>query len=314
MKTIIFVFGGRREHIELQLPYIRRILASHSQTEYHIWDLARHDADHRWLQTIKGDRITVRTDFYGHGTSGFNEVLKHYTADEYEDCLFVKLDDDVVFLDADRFDAFIAAIDANRHGIISAKVINNGACTPLEPALYDKLREIPYEVRYRGVYRPQAESLPLSQVHRSRTFAQACHEYFFRNWRQLCRQPIELVPTKDWLSINVIGYDWAMGCNIWGLLGRQYFRTDYDEIGTTNVPEEITEGNLGDEGVVNLLPRAILNGFIACHHSFGPQAARLTNALSFDWHNKYANVSAHYCASEPAQAVGQFVEATPRSD
>lgn len=40
-RVILFVFAGRRPNMELQLPFARRILEEHPNTEYHVWNLAR---------------------------------------------------------------------------------------------------------------------------------------------------------------------------------------------------------------------------------------------------------------------------------
>lgn len=63
-RTVVFVFAGRRANMELQLPFIRRILDAHPDVEYHVWDCAIEESDHEWLKTITGERITVWDDFY----------------------------------------------------------------------------------------------------------------------------------------------------------------------------------------------------------------------------------------------------------
>ena len=41
----MFCFGGRRANMELQLPFVRRILDEHTDVEYHLWNLARNAED-----------------------------------------------------------------------------------------------------------------------------------------------------------------------------------------------------------------------------------------------------------------------------
>ncbi|OTR07280.1 hypothetical protein B9M83_09230, partial [Mycobacteroides abscessus] len=60
LRVILFVFAGRKANMELQVPYIKRILAEHPNVEYHVWNLARDPKDAEYLQTITGERITVR--------------------------------------------------------------------------------------------------------------------------------------------------------------------------------------------------------------------------------------------------------------
>jgi hypothetical protein len=44
-RVIIFCFAGRRANLEIQLLFIRRVLADHPDAEYHVWNLARTEED-----------------------------------------------------------------------------------------------------------------------------------------------------------------------------------------------------------------------------------------------------------------------------
>lgn len=288
MKTIIFCFAGRRANIELQLPCIKRILAAHPDVEYDIWDCSLTDADHEFLQTISGDRINVVDDLYVSGCQfaglQFNDIYRHYTDDYFRDYRFVKVDEDVVFLQDDRFGDFIDAIDAHPEAVITAQIINNGAGTRLVPTLFRK-----FEVG-------------LSEVHRSVDYAKTCHQYMFEHWRELVSQPVELIPAQDWLSINLIGYTWEIGCEITRLVGQYPAPTAYDDV--CNIPAEIfangtmADGRacivVGDEGVINLFPRLIMQGFVACHLYFGPQRNLMDDTDIADLQKRYAEVGRLY--------------------
>lgn len=249
-RVILFAFYGRRENVELQLPYLHRILDQHPNVEVHLWDLCRNEADHEYVQAIAGERIVVRSEFYGSCRwTGFNDVWPYYTGAEYADCLFVKLDDDVVFIEVDRFGEFIRVIDENRGSVASAKTVNNGASTRLEHGLWKRFASL---------------GIPLLDVHESADYARASHEYFREHWADMVGQPVQEFPTDDWLSINLIGMDHPALCAITSVLG-------------TKSPQVISGRDcrrwpqLGDEGAVNTLPRLILQGFTASHLSFGPQ-------------------------------------------
>lgn len=248
-RVILFTFYGRRENIELQLPYLRRIIQENPEIEVHLWDLCRNETDHEYVQSITGERITVRSDYYGGcAWTGFNDVWRHYTNRKYADALFVKLDDDVVFIETKRFGTFIDTIDQNRGSVISAKTVNNGASTRLEHGLWKRFTAL---------------NIPLLDVHESADYARASHDHFC-NWDMMIGQPIQAFPTDDWLSINLIGMDHPTLCAIADALG-------------TRSPRIISGRDckqwpqLGDEGAANTLPRLILQGFTASHLSFGPQ-------------------------------------------
>lgn len=273
---ILFCFAGRKANLELQLPFIRRILAEHKNVEYHIWNLARKDSDSQYLQTIQGERITVINDLHGHTWKRFDDVYSHYTEPEYRNCLFVKIDDDVVFIQTDRWAPFIEAIIDNPTAIVSAKVINNGACTSIEPDLWRTFKGLP---------------LPLRDVHLSAQYADMCHYYALNHWRSLIAQPTQLIPTDDWLSINLVGYGWRMGCRITSLFGSA---PPAGWPALSNVPECANASVMGDEGAFNMFPRLILQGFLACHLYFGPQSALMNADHVVSLQRRYARIGRQY--------------------
>ena len=276
--TIMFMFAGRQANLELQLPYLHHILAEHPETELHIWDLSRTFEDHVFIGQIKGERITVHRHLYNHGRKPwqhFNDVWRHYGHDRsYRDHLFVKIDDDVVFLETEQFGAYLAAIDDNRGAIVSAKVINNGACTTTEPDLWFGFEQL---------------GIDLLDVHMSAEYADLCHRWFFDNWRGAVGWPSTLLPTAHWLSINLIGFDW---------------RTCYDIARRLDGPSPETIAGrqfrlgspIGDEGAVNMLPRLIHEGIVASHLTFGPQDAKLSAGQISEYRKMYADIAAEYLA------------------
>ncbi|MCT7369448.1 hypothetical protein A7R75_10610 [Mycolicibacterium llatzerense] len=270
----MFVFAGRRPNMELQMPYLRRILDENPDTELHIWDLSRTPEDHAYIQSITGDRITVLDQFYDGDQPWrhFNQVWRHYAERQYQDHLFVKIDDDVVFLETEAFASFVQAVDTNRGTVVSAKVINNGACTHTEPDLwlaYDSL------------------NIPLLDVHLSADYADLCHRWFHDNWIDTLNHTPVLAPTEDWVSINVIGFDWRTCLEIALRLDRPS-------------PPEIAgrhftlNNRVGDEGAVNMLPRIIHEGFVTAHLTFGPQERTMTDGQLAEYRKMYADIAEQY--------------------
>lgn len=264
-RIIIFTFAGRRANMELQLPFIRRILAEYPDCEYHVWDLALDPVDHEYLQTIRGDRISVHTDFYndtwGQGWTDyavwrgqFNNVHQHYTRPEYQDCLFVKIDDDVVFIESDRFGIFLDMVDANRGSIVSARIVN----------------------------------------HRSDCNPDVVHHDFLERWRELVDQPVELTPCTDWLAINLVGYDWVTGGKIASGCGGdpEHIPCVVDIV--DGVVTEVRVVSVGDEDAANTLPRFVLNGFVACHLYFGLQRAVMSEDQIAGLQKRYSEIGEQY--------------------
>lgn len=286
MITTIFCFAGRRANMELQLPYIRKLLAEHSDVEYHIWNTARNDDDYQYLKTISGERIWVNNWFYSSKEpwKAFNRIYHHYTMPWFQDHLLVKIDDDIVFLETDSWTKFVAAIEANPDHIVSAKVINNGACTATEPGIWRRFEKL-------------ATTLPVSlrDVYKCPEYADMSHNFMFQHWRELLNQPVELIEPQSWLSINVIGYNWQMASRIFHLLNTKPQHGAFDSVGP-EIPEGTTTQPVGDEGAVNILPRRICQGFLAAHLSYDPQHKTGTDCLEPPWRERYAEISHEYLA------------------
>ena len=240
-----------------------------------MWNLTGNEVDDAYVRAIEGERIVIHNELHtGGGPSAFKRVYRHYGQDEFRDCLFVKLDDDIVFLETARFGAFLAAVDAYRGFIVSANVVNNGACAPLEPGLWDAFESL---------------GVRLLDVHKQNAYAELAHGWFFEHYADRVGQDIELVPTEDWLSINCIGYDWRMAREFALQLGRVPHPT---HISGRNFP---APWGIMDEGLGNMFPRLIVRGFTACHLTFGPQGC--TGEQCERWRGLYAEIGERYLGS-----------------
>lgn len=279
-RVVIFCFGGRRANMALQLPLIRRILDRHPEAEYHLWNLALTDEDDVYLRGVEGDRITVINDFCGFNPwldtwLRFNNVYRHYADRRYDGCLFVKIDDDVVFVETERFGALIEAVAANRDSVVSAKVINNGACTETEDGWWQGFLAL---------------DLPLLEVFTSRQYAEMCHAYALDHWPAMIAQPLVLRPTRNWLSINPVGFDWHMLRRIVADLDGPAPQL----IAGRPFPAPST---LGDEPAFNTRPRQILQGLLAAHLYYGPQAKTMPDDVVDGLRRRYAEVGRQYLES-----------------
>jgi hypothetical protein len=310
--VIIFSFWGRRANIEVQLPLIQRILADNPNVEFHAWNFARNDADRAYIKTIHGPGITVwngEGDGYASptpteadaqvrqfGANEHNAAYTHYARDEFADHLFVKLDDDIVFLETGRFTTFIAAIETHPDAVIVADTINNCCSTRTHPKLWDDFLRL---------------NIPVDQVFKSREYAAMAHRYFFFNTTNILGADPVLVPTEDWVEINAVGYSHQVLQHCvrtigtphpeW-LAGRDMRRRQVRH--GRRIAWEYPWGQMfGDEGTFQVLPRYILKGFTAAHLSFGAQGNQLDQ-----WRDTYRQIGTRYLRqpqrwSPPAGAI-----------
>jgi len=252
---------------------IRRILDEHPRVEFHIWNLAHNTADSDYLNTIEGDRIEVINKYGGlRAALSMGKVWMHYADPRFREALFVKVDDDIVFIQTEHFGKFLDAIEDHPEHILTAEVVNNGACTEFIPELWDDFLGL---------------NIPLLDAHESNRYAQLAHQHMFSHWRQLTARPTSVVETEERLSINFIGFNWAMI----DLMGRRIGRRSPPEIaGRTWRPGT----RVGDEGAANLFPRAVMRGFTVAHLGFGPQ--KLSPEQEDEWRTDYAAIGREYLA------------------
>ncbi len=274
----MFVFGGRRANLELQLPFIDRLLEDYPNLEYHLWDLAKDSDDSDYILSL-GDhhpRLVVQTKFSGAGVNyhkHFNDVYQHYAPPVYEDCVFVKLDDDVVFIETGRFDFFLREVQCSSDKVITAKVVNNGACGQFFPSISQGFRKL---------------RIRLLDVHMNADYARLCHNLFLDNYQDFIKQSLFDQEITDWLSINFIGYTYPMAKRIAELLDTPSPRRIAGRLFTR------PNAKLGDEGLINTLPRQMLEGFTVCHLTFGPQERKIRRPEWDGFRARYAEVGRKY--------------------
>src|SRR6185369_10029803 len=142
--VVLFSFWGRRANVELQLPFIHRILDEHPGVVFEAWNFCRTPEDDAYMRSLGGERMIMRHNVWrrSQGWRGMNCSYQHYTQRAFMGTTFVKIDDDVVFLEPDRFGEFLEAVRANPVHVVSADVVNNGACSQLDPSLRNLHRDM----------------------------------------------------------------------------------------------------------------------------------------------------------------------------
>lgn len=282
-RVVLFVFAGRRPNLEIQLPFLQRILDDNPEVEVHLWDLCRNKDDSRYLRTLHHGRIQVRTSFRVHGQSGgIRNIWEHYALPEYQDCVFVKCDDDLLFLETETTSSFIQAAVDNPDSVISALTINNGASTPLIPEVWAGFEQL---------------GIRLLDVHLSAEYAELSHRWFFDNWRSIISRTPKLVPADTWVSINCLAYTYEMGCKISAQIGQPSPPRIADrEFPPRTARDRVSGHYIGDEGSANMQNILIHQGMTVAHFSFGPQDALMPRDLQTELRKHYADIAQQYLA------------------
>lgn len=165
---------------------------------------------------------------------------------DYQDTIFLKCDDDIVYLDVDKLGDFVEFRRTNPHYfVVSANVVNNGVCAYFQ----QEAGSIPAHV---GQFeRPPGGfggSLWLSAQR-----AEMLHDYFLSTRDKRLPLPEKVVDWTERQSINFIAW-----------LGRDLIhmalpRGDDEKALTIDLPEYLGR------------PTAIYSDFMVSHLSFGPQ-------------------------------------------
>lgn len=135
MTRICIIFAGREDRMSILMYYINQALYQNKLDEVHLWDYTRKESDSLWIDTLKTDKIKVfkpdrtKIDFNCNGTmykvDNFSLVWKEYLDEKYANDSFLKLDDDIVYLDIDRLDELFIFVEKNDTLWTTPIVVNN---------------------------------------------------------------------------------------------------------------------------------------------------------------------------------------------
>ena len=136
MSRICIVFAGREDRMQILMHYLNKALNEKKLDEIHLWNYSRNDSDTTWVNSLKSDKIKIFTsddrtkiDYENGGSSwkvdNFSLVWKEYTKEIYEDSLFVKMDDDIVYVDITKFDEIFDFVKNNDTLWTTPIIVNN---------------------------------------------------------------------------------------------------------------------------------------------------------------------------------------------
>ena len=130
MSVIFTVFAGRKGNLKLLFDYVNDLLDKGSITEFHVWNYTRDEiVDEPWLKNNlrKDPRVKL---FEVENKKTWDEYYAYYTPDKFApDDVIIKSDDDIVFIDTEQFDSFIARRrKMDKFTLFFPSIVNNGVC------------------------------------------------------------------------------------------------------------------------------------------------------------------------------------------
>ncbi|GLY61380.1 bacteriophage protein [Pectobacterium carotovorum subsp. carotovorum] len=276
-KLVIFVFAGRKKFLDIQKEYILDIMKHHNNVEYHLWNFSRNSDDNNYLQSLSKEipNTSIFNQFYeGENpvkicqkeigvicncekcrVGKWSEPYKFYSnSDNYKDAVFMKLDDDILFIESKKITSVVEIASKNNKKIISANVINNGVCAKFD-------NELKEEIVLRKLVSKERDLLSWWYLCTEKSFFQLSHSYFFKRMDILRKNKIKLSKvSKKRFSINTLLF------------------TSYSMKLIASKLSEQPHDSMNDEFVISTnFPIYIMNNFISCHCHFADQRSQLTD-------------------------------------
>jgi hypothetical protein len=261
------------------MPYLDQIMRMHPTAQLHLWDLTRDPMDQRYLQTLDGahdGRVRVVGTLHGghpidcmypNGYDGkggtkrprgwrqckcmkhkppYEQPWKYYAKADWVQpgTVFVKIDDDVLFLETDTFSHLIGPLVEFPNRIMSANVINNSVCAKYEDGWF----------RTQERFDLGDPTLPKFdrdwwELHTNSEFASFAHAQFLNRFERGWRPSYVRTRPGELVSINCVAMTHPTLKRVAGMMNDR----------------------LGDEGAVDRMLPWIVKSFRVAHLSFGPQ-------------------------------------------
>lgn len=275
-RIVFFEFAGREANMEVQRPHVTALLDAYPDSVFLLWDLTRKASDAAYIREwARADsRVSVMGNLHpGHPIKcrgprrrGFppcycivhkppyEQVYREFVAfpDGFsDDDVFVKFDDDVIWMDTDRFGEVLSFLETHPNAVASANVANNAVCAKYEPSLHAHVRE-QFDIGGRlPTYDKDWWSL-----HTSAAFAELSLGWLAanlppnRNDGGIGSQPPVRTRPGETISINFIAMKYPT---------------------LRRAASMMVDGRLGDEGTIDSMLPWIIPNFRVAHLSFGPQ-------------------------------------------
>lgn len=255
MPVIATTFAGRRDRMSLLVDYVVAALDAGILTAYHVWDYARTDEDRRWLRTLPSRHPAISLLTPDGRLARYRAYYRHYRREDHDASVFLKLDDDIVFLAPERLAAFVEFRVAHpEYFLVSASVVNNGVCAYFQQqrgAIPRALMELPYPPRgFCGRLWERAD------------LAERLHDWFLDDPGRFDLEGVDIAP--DRLSINCVAW---LGADLDALAG---VGDDDEQDLSITIPRRLQRRN------------AIFQPMVAAHLSFFPQERGMNVARLLD--------------------------------
>ena len=130
MKLIVVTPAGREKYLRLLSHYV---LGSSEVAEWHLWDNCRNEEDRRYLNELAATDPRCSIKRLPGANGGFAIIGDFFRFCDDPTALYLRFDDDVVFIEPGFFEAFKSKAIAERGSALwyAPLIINNAVCGSL---------------------------------------------------------------------------------------------------------------------------------------------------------------------------------------
>jgi len=268
MKLIVVTPAGREKYLRLLSHYV---LQSSEVAEWHLWDNCRNAADRAYLHSLVATDPRCKLKQLPGADGNFSIIGSFFQFCDDPDALYLRLDDDIVFIEEGFFPRFVARAEAERGKSLwfAPLIINNSICGSMIKHLSRVLIEGPVTCQ---AMCPFSWAFP--------NFPEALHPVFIEAIKQ-GRLDDFRVPDREIrmsrFSINALGFFGAEKI----ALGDLFMPAGYpaeEEWLSAILPAKINRGG------------KILGDLLVAHFSFYPQEHRLLQTDILDAYYRVADL------------------------
>ena len=128
LKLIVATPAGRERYLKLLSHYV---LASPEVAEWHLWDNCRNESDRAYLRRLAATDPRCRIKELPGADGNLAIIGDFFRYCDDPEALYLRLDDDIVFIEPGFFPRFIARAEAERGKALwfTPLIVNNAICT-----------------------------------------------------------------------------------------------------------------------------------------------------------------------------------------
>lgn len=252
-KVKIYIPGGRKQYMELLLPQLFRNNGFECVDEIMILNNTRNDSDKEYINNLNG---TNKIIVYGspNSTDSFECIYDFYQNTCNEDTIYIKIDDDIVFIDDNLIETILKAKITKTDSFLIFPITINNAFSNCVLKHFDReyvdLPDIPQPSEY--------QDCQSDYLYQNNEGAVKCHRNFFETYPNLDKYMFNDCYSfiNSRMSINCICY---FGRDFKKIFDDGYDLCDDEQVLTMLYPQMYNKFNY------------LIGTALCCHYSFGPQ-------------------------------------------